>query len=168
MDSFVRDNKTWLYPNGNAPGWGGRMWLYFPDADYRVARDAVARDIEAASCKQVLLAGFSNGASFAAKLYCQGETFGGKLAAVVVDDPVTDAGTRNCSPARTVPVTLYWTGALEGNAVPGWDCRLGDWTCEGGTTLGIRAYAASLGVPVTPSRQTLHEQYFDAPEFSRF
>lgn len=164
----VQHGKTALFPSGNAAGWNGRMWLYFTQAEYTQARDAVAREIDAAACIQVLLAGFSNGAAFAAKLYCQGETFGGRLAALVLDDPVPDAATQRCKPARALPVTLYWTGALESTAKPGWDCKKGDWTCEGGKTLGIQAFAAPLGVPVKPSPQRQHLPHQQAPEFMAF
>lgn len=164
----VVNGRTVLHPEGNARGWNARKWLYFPEAEYIKARDAVAREIEASACKQVLLAGFSNGASFAAKLYCKGETFGGRLAAIVLDDPVTDAGTQSCKPARPLPITLYWTGALEGDAKPGWECKRGDWTCEGGKTVGIAAYAASLGATVKPSPHRQHVPHQQAPEFNAF
>ena len=144
------------------------MWLYFPPAEYQQARDAVSRAIESAGCGQVLLAGFSNGAAFAAKLYCQGETFGGRLARLVIDDPVTDAGTANCLPTKTLPITLYWTGKLEEWAPPGWDCVSGDWTCEGGRTVGIQVYSQRLGVPVTASPNRDHTPYSDPPEFRTF
>lgn len=164
----VQHGKTALYPQGNASGWGGRKWLYFPQGEYVRARDLVAKAIEEASCRQVLLAGFSNGASFAAKLYCQGETFGSRLAAVVLDDPVPDAATRLCKPARGLPVTLYWTGSLDNTAKPGWDCREADWTCEGGTTVGIKAFASALGAAIKPSPLRRHVPYRDAPEFASF
>ena len=87
-----------ISPTGNAEGWGGRQWLYFPDADYEAARTTVAEAV--AGCEQVIVDGFSNGAAFAAKLYCRGETFDGRLVRVVVDDPVVDEGVLGASPTR--------------------------------------------------------------------
>jgi hypothetical protein len=99
-------------------------------------------------------------------LYCQGETFDGRLVRVVIDDPVPDAAVQDCSPDPTVRVTLYWTGALDEQAQPGWDCSEADWTCDGGTTIGIDAYATALGTDVQSSPFDDHQWYTDAPELT--
>lgn len=161
-EPYVNDDITYVFPDGNAEGWGGRQWLYFPDEDYETARQVVAD--ATAGCGAILLGGFSNGAAFAAKLFCRGETFDGRLLGVVVDDPVTDEGVVDCSPVPGIRLTLYWTGALAETAQPGWDCSLGDWTCEGGITIGIEAYAEWLDTDVTDSPFTEHQPYIDAPE----
>jgi hypothetical protein len=155
---------TVIAPTGNADGWGGRQWLYFPAADYEAARRVVADAV--AGCGPIILHGFSNGASFAAALYCHGETFDGRLVRVVVDDPVTDHAVDGCAPDSTVAVTLYATGALERTAPPGWRCAEADWTCEGGETIGIEAWSHALGVPRQQSAHTDHQPYLDAPELS--
>jgi hypothetical protein len=155
---------TVVAPTGNADGWGAKQWLYFPDSEYAAARAVVAASVT--GCRRIILDGFSNGASFAAALYCKGETFDGRLIRVVVDDPVTDHGVDSCAPNAGVALTLYSTGALDGMARPGWKCAEGDWTCEGGETIGIAAYAAALGVPVQRSPFEDHEPYLDAPEAS--
>ena len=89
-ETVVEDGVSVISPDGNAEGWGGRQWLYFPDGEYTAARKVV--EDATAGCDQLIIHGFSNGAAFAAKLYCRGETFGGRLVRVVVDDPVVDAG----------------------------------------------------------------------------
>lgn len=155
-------DATAVVPTGNAEGWGGRQWIYFPDERLAEARDIVAEGID--GCDQVILDGFSNGAAFAAALYCSGEDFGGRLVRVVVDDPVPDHGVDGCSPAPGVEVTLYWTGALADTALPGWDCTEGDWTCAGGETIGIEAYAVALGTEIVESPFDDHQWYVDAPE----
>jgi hypothetical protein len=157
-----------LFPTGNASGWGGRQWLYFPESGYQSARSIVTAAIDSAGCSKVIVGGFSNGGAFAAKLYCRGETFGGRLVRVVVDDPVVDNAVVGCAPAGGVGVTLYWTGALESQAQPGWNCADGDWTCEGGTTIGVEAYASSLGTAVKRSPMGGHSPYTSAPELTRF
>jgi hypothetical protein len=159
---------TTVRPTGNAEGWGGRQWLYFPATKYAAARQVVADAIVSAQCTRVVLHGFSNGAAFAASLYCQGETFDGRLVGVVVDDPVTDHAVEGCAPAPGVPAVLYWTGALEGQAVAGWDCAAADWTCEGGSTIGIASYAAALATTPVASPHTDHQEYTDAPEPARW
>jgi len=159
-------DTTTVSPSGNAEGWGGRQWRYFPDEEYAGARDLVADAVS--GCDRIIVNGFSNGGAFAAKLYCRGERFGGRLVRVVVDDPVVDAGVAECAPAADVEIVLYWTGGLEPTAAPGWDCAEGDWTCEGGTTIGIDAYAAALGTEVKQSRFDDHEWYWDAPEVSQW
>jgi hypothetical protein len=156
------DGVTILAPTGNADGWGAKQWLYFPDDEYEAARGIVADAVE--QCEQVIVNGFSNGAAFAAKLYCRGETFDGRVVGVVVDDPVVDASVEGCAPDPAVTVTLYWTGALDATAQPGWECAEGDWTCEGGTTIGIEAFADAIGVEPLDSPFDAHEWYVDAPE----
>jgi hypothetical protein len=151
-----------IAPTGNADGWGGRQWLYFPDEEYAAARTMVADSVE--ECGQIILDGFSNGAAFAAKLYCRGETFDGRLVRVVVDDPVVDAGVEGCMPDPSVDVVLYWTGGLEATARPGWNCAEGDWTCEGGVTIGIDAFAEALATDVLESPFDEHRWFLDAPE----
>ncbi len=150
-------------PTGNAEGWGGRQWAYDTDERYTAAATVVRTAAE--RCTKVVLHGFSNGGAFAAKLYCRGETLGGRLAGVIVDDPVPDAGVVPCTPAAGVKAALYWTGALT-QAVAGWSCAEQDWTCQGGTTIGIDAYAAALGVPAQPSAQKTHAPDRAAPELT--
>jgi hypothetical protein len=151
-----------LSPRGNAPGWSGYQWLYYPESSYASGAAIVRRAIADNGCTAVVIDGFSNGAAFAAKLACRGETFGGTLVGIVVDDPVPDHGTAGCG--RAVPVALYWTGGLASTAVPGWACAQADWTCEGGETIGIAATSANLGVPVKQSVNTGHAPYANPPE----
>jgi hypothetical protein len=63
-----------------------------------------------------------------------------------------------------VPLTIYWTGALDTPAVAGWSCSAQDWTCEGGTTVGIEAYASNSGGAVKASPHGAHRWFMDAPE----
>jgi hypothetical protein len=161
-DTTTEGDVTVIAPTGNSDGWGAKQWLYFPDDEYRTARQIVVDSID--GCGEVIVNGFSNGASFAASLYCHGETFDGRLVGVVVDDPVTDHAVDGCAPDPAVALTLYATGALEATATPGWSCADGDWTCEGGETIGIEAYAEALGTEARQSPFTEHEWYLDAPE----
>ena len=154
-------------PNGNAEGWGGRQWIYFPEARYIEVRDTIARAIAESGCTRVILHGFSNGGALAAKLYCRAEDFGGKVLGYVIDDPVVDHGTDRCKPAAGKGLRLYWTGGLS-KAEDGWDCKAEDWTCEGGSTIGIDKYAANLGVKPTPSRHTKHAPYDEPPEYGHW
>ncbi len=157
-----------VQPAGNGSGWGGRQWLYFPENRYTEARQVIADAIAREGCDRVVLNGFSNGGAFAAKLYCRGENFDGRLVGVMIDDPVTDNAVTGCHPATGVQAVLYWTGALEGDARPGWQCSKGDWTCEGGSTLGIAAYSTALGIDATPSPNRSHERNTAAPEPTRW
>ncbi|HEX4982734.1 MAG TPA: hypothetical protein VFV63_13600, partial [Ilumatobacteraceae bacterium] len=162
--SSETDGIIQVFPTGNADGWGGRQWLYFPDESFVEARDIVAAAAEAEGCTRFVVDGFSNGAAFAAKLYCRGETFDGRLVGVVIDDPVPDNGVADCMPSAAVAGALYWTGGLDAQAQPGTDCASIDWTCDGGTLIGIEPYAAALGLDVQPSPFSEHEWYLDAPE----
>ena len=75
--STLEDGIATVRPNGNAAGWGKRQWLYFPDDRYDEARAVLETVLDSVGCRSAVIAGFSNGASFAAKLYCRGETFAG-------------------------------------------------------------------------------------------
>lgn len=152
-----------LFPEGNAKGWGnGRRWLYETDSDYAAAKAVVAKALTDSKCTRATFYGFSNGAAFAAKLYCRAESFGITIAGVIIDDPVVDAAVRGCARPPGVKVVLYWTGDID--VPPGWDCRANDWTCEGGSSIGIAAYESALGVQRRPSIHKKHLQYVDPPE----
>jgi hypothetical protein len=162
--TYQSGDVTIVQPNGNASGWGGRQWLYFAPSSYASAVGPIIAAVDAAGCGQVIVNGFSNGGAMAMKLYCSGETFGGRLIGVVVDDPVPDHGADGCARPGGVDLTVYWTGALEYPAQPGWNCAEQDWTCEGGTTVGIGAYAANAGVGAKASPNSSHTWFTNAPE----
>ncbi len=155
---------SYISPTGNEAGWGGRQWLYFPDERYDEAREIVRTAIDDVGCERVVIHGFSNGGAFAAMLACRGESFDGRVAGIVIDDPVPDQGVIPCGRDEATPVALYWTGALDGTAVPGTDCAGIDWTCAGGSLIGIDAYAAALDVEIKQSPQPDHQPFWDAPE----
>lgn len=155
---------TLLFPRGNDDGWGGRQWNYLDAGRYAEAVSVVEASIDDAGCSAVAINGFSNGGAFAAKLYCQGETFGARVVGVVIDDPVPDAATAGCNPGASVEAKLYWTGGLLPTATAGTNCGNIDWTCEGGVIVGIDAFAAAAGLSVTPSPFTDHQPYSNAPE----
>jgi hypothetical protein len=155
---------THLRPSGNAPGWGGRQWLYFPESGYQEVRSLVARAIEESGCGQVIVHGFSNGAAAAAKLFCRTERFRDTVVGYIVDDPVPDLAVEGCRPPPGVKLRVYWTGGLD-NATDGWPCSSRDWTCEGGTTIGIARYTMLLGTTAAPSIHTKHQEYGAPPEY---
>jgi hypothetical protein len=165
-DSTLEGGIATVRPNGNAAGWGKRQWLYFPDDRYDGARTIVEAALDSGGCTTAVISGFSNGGSFAAKLYCRGETFDGRVVGYVIDDPVTDSAVLPCEPAQRVKAALYWTGALAASAPAGAICSAMDWTCEGDASIGIDAYAAGLGLPIQKSPQTEHLPDNDAPELS--
>jgi hypothetical protein len=150
-------------PSGNAPGWGHKQWRYFPDAGYREVRDAVTVALDAGGCAEALVHGFSNGAAAAAKLFCRGESFEGRMRGYIVDDPVPDHGADACTPAPGVRVALYWSGALT-QPVAGWKCATLDWTCEGGSSVGIDAFARSMSTSIQRSPERAHRPYAAPPE----
>jgi hypothetical protein len=159
-----RNGYALVAPTGNADGWGARQWLYFPDDRYTEAVGVVRSAIDSLGCTDVVVHGFSNGAAFAAAMYCHGESFDGRLRGVIVDDPVPDHGTESCAPAAGVQVAVYWTGGLDGQAEPGASCQPIDWTCQGGSLVGIDAYATPLGAPVLRSPNRTHTPMDEPPE----
>jgi hypothetical protein len=152
-----------VMPDGNGElASGGRMWDYDGDDDFAEARQIVEQAVT--TCDAIMLDGFSNGAAFAAALYCSGENFDGRLLRVVIDDPVTDASVVDCAPDPAVAVALYWTGGLI--STPGSDCSGTEYVCLGGTMLGIDAFAEALGVEPIASIYTDHRWHWYAPELA--
>jgi hypothetical protein len=163
-DTTQEGDVTHLRPQGNAPGWGGYQWLYYPDSSYNQVRSIVANAVSSAACGAVIVHGFSNGGAAAAKFYCRGETFGGKVVGYIADDPVPDHAVENCRPAAGTKIRVYWTGGLA-QAVNGYDCVAADWTCEGNTAIGIERYVQLLGTNAARSIHTTHTEYGSPPEY---
>lgn len=163
--SSTAGDVEYLRPGGNASAWGGNEWRYFPDDRYLQVRTTVANSLYAAGCGKAIVQGFSNGAAAAAKLYCRGESFAGRVVGYIVDDPVPDSGVVGCRPPSGIQVRLYWTGGLA-VATEGWPCAQQDWTCEAGRSIGIERYARELGTAVAPSIHTSHAEYTTPPEAS--
>lgn len=162
--SRVDDGLGIIEPSGNAEGWDARQWLYAEDGDFEDARGIVATSVEGTSCTSIVIHGFSNGGAMAAALYCAGEDLDQRVVGYIIDDPVTDLSSADCSPSVGVEAALYWTGALEEAAPAGTDCASLDWTCDGTTVRGIDAFAADLGVNHQASVNDDHAWYEDAPE----
>lgn len=152
-------------PTGNGRAGDGYEWRYDSDGTYEAALASVVGWVDAVGCTQVVLNGFSNGGGFAGALLCRGETLGGRLTGVVIDDPVPDDAVTGCAPGSDIEVALYWTGALE-EAEAGVRCDDIGYTCGGDELLGIDAYAEALGVPAQDSPYDEHRWYRDAPELA--
>lgn len=161
--SSVTGDVEYLRPGGNGTGWGGREWRYFPRDRYEELRNALTSALDASGCGRVVVQGFSNGAAAAAKLYCGGEDFGGRVVGYIADDPVPDAAVTGCKPHAGMNLRLYWTGALS-TATDGWSCATLDWTCEGGKTIGMERYARELGTTGAASIHATHVEYSTPPE----
>lgn len=162
--SAQRGALRYVCPSGNASAWGGRQWRYYPERAYREVRAIVAKSLQDEGCTQAIIHGFSNGATAAAKLFCQGESFEGRVRGYIVDDPVPDHAVDACSPAPSVRVALYWTAGLT-QPIPGWKCSEADWTCQGGSTVGIQAFAAALQTSIQRSPHAQHQPYVRPPEY---
>ena len=160
------DEVAVISPRGNDEAWSGYQWNYLTESDYAEARALVADAFEATGCTRVVVNGFSNGASMAAKLACDPRTADWPVVGYVIDDPVTDDATIGCERTEGGEVALYWTGALGRSASPGTSCADLDWTCEGGTVRGIAAFAADLGAEWQPSIHEDHTWYRAAPELA--
>ena len=165
LPSTVAGDIEYLHPAGNAAGWGGREWRYFPDDRYEQLRASLERTLDAAGCGRAVVQGFSNGGAAAGKLYCRGEDFRGRVIGYLLDDPVPDGGAVSCHARNGVQVKLYWTGSIA-FAADGWDCSERDWTCEGGRTIGIERYARELGTAPAPSIHATHAEYENPPEIA--
>ncbi len=155
-------------PEGTEPGWDGRQWIYAESSSFDEGVGVIADAADAVDCQRIVVHGFSNGASMAAKMYCAGVTLDDRVVGYIVDDPVVDASSTDCQPAEDQDVVLFWTGALADSAPPGTECADIDWTCEGPTVGDVVDYAEGLGTDVVQSVQTDHEPYPDPPQIGQW
>lgn len=104
-------------------------------------------------CGPTLLYGASNGGGFAAKLYCKGEDFDGRVWGVIVDDPVPDAGVVGCSPSPNVQRSMFVHSTeviTEAERFVDNRCSQSPtleftWYCEDDTGFDLAEYEAHIG-----------------------
>jgi hypothetical protein len=149
--TYQSDGTFLIAPNGNAAAGSGRQWIYASPDEFAQASEIVASAITSVGCTQVVVAGFSNGGALAAKLYCRGVTFGGRVVGFIINDPVTDQSIEPCSPSAP-NVVLTQSDELSGYIGAGGPCPSA-WTCEG-SLFSQAVYAARLGL--TPIRHSNH------------
>lgn len=153
-------------PNGN-------FWLYdglhnfqydpTSSTDETYYNDTVASitdAVNAAGCTgSLLLMGQSNGGAMAAKMYCRGYNFNGRLAGLILDDPVPDQAVLNCRPqSLKYKVYLYSDGLTnEANqAAPvGYRCSSmpSGWYCENDTALPRTQFEQAIAITGLRQRQ---------------
>lgn len=173
---------TNVQPNGNIDlgYWStyrrnAYMWMYYddqfdyprssyPQASYEGAKAVVDAALAQRSCGQIVVQGFSNGAAFAAKMYCRGETFGGRVVGYIIDDPVTDKGVDGCAPAPGVQIRLFHSTDLMGTAGSGGPCRPNlTWFCDGNWRYTAAQYDALIGAsnvgPFKPGHYPSKNEY---------
>ena len=127
----------YLHGAGTPPGnydesWGGikylgphsgnneQPWFWLYDGPHNFQNDPgdtnqpynqlvadLTATLDSNDCGPTMLYGASNGGGFAARIYCSGEDFGGRMWGVMVDDPVPDAGVIGCSPSSNVQRTPF-------------------------------------------------------------
>ncbi|MGD9794524.1 MAG: hypothetical protein AB7V43_13690 [Acidimicrobiia bacterium] len=173
---------TNIQPDGNIdlgywPNYkrNAHMWLYYddqfdyprssyPQASYEGAMAVVNDAVSRQSCGQIVVQGFSNGAGFAAKMYCRGETFGGRVVGYIIDDPVTDRGVEGCAPAPGVQIRLFHSDDLMRTAGAGGPCRPDlTWFCDGNWRYTAAQYDALIGAsnvgPFKPGHYPSKNEY---------
>ncbi len=161
-------DRAVVRPEGTEPGWDGRQWIYAEQDSFDDGVEVITAAADAADCQRIVVHGFSNGASMAAKMYCAGVALDGRVVGYIVDDPVVDASSAQCQPADGQELVLFWTGALARSAPPGTVCADIDWTCEGPTVGDVIDYADGLGTEVVDSVETEHEPYPDPPQIGQW
>lgn len=116
--------------------------------------------INSKNCGPTLVRGASNGAAFAAKLYCRGETFENRVWGFFIDDPVMDEGVLNCAPSPNfTKVQFIHSRQLVGDAAatsPNFRCTnvVGQWYCENDKTMTLSQYQNRIG-----RTSVLHREY---------
>lgn len=158
-----RGGLLYLQPHsGNPePPW---FWLY--DGPHNTRRDPGDSDkpyndlvamltetLDAHGCGPTMLYGASNGGGFAARIYCSGEDFDGRLWGVFVDDPVPDAGVVGCSPSPRVERSLFVhstevvteAARFRNNRCSRSPTLQWPWYCQDDTGFDLEEYEAHIG-----------------------
>ncbi len=134
------------------------------DAEYIEHRDSVAAFLDDRGCGPTMVVGGSNGGGFAAKLYCRGEDFGGRVWGYSLKDPVWDHGVLGCTPSSNIShklaVRSIWLKRLAEGTAPEYRCdeisevdvhdqfagENGDWYCEDNRTMSQADWEAATGI----------------------
>jgi pimeloyl-ACP methyl ester carboxylesterase len=140
---YRNDNVWWVQPAGNYWAAGGLSWDYVTASGFVANVANIRAQISAAGCGQVVLVGFSNGGGLASRTLCSGETFGGRLVGVILDDPVVDSAPLGCSNAAGVQVAMLYTSWMAGIGAQGGACDPG-WVCLG-NRMTVTNYASAVG-----------------------
>ncbi len=162
-------------PNEVSPGQRRAFWEYDGPHNYRQTpgtgerdyvehRNSVSAFLDDRGCGPTMVVGGSNGGAFAAKLYCRGEDFGGRVWGYFFKDPVWDHGVLGCTPSSNISHKLavhsVWLKRLAEGTAPGYRCdqisevnvrdqfpgENGDWYCEDNLTLSEAAWEGATGV----------------------
>lgn len=123
------------------------------EAEYQALRSFLANYVSSRSCGPTTVHGGSNGGGLAAKLYCRGEDFGGRVWAYIVDDPVMDRGVVGCSPSPNITRTYFThSDELRDEAADtvlnhGGNCSQAGWGwyCEDNRTMTLQEYNSHIG-----------------------
>ncbi len=134
------------------------------ERDYVEHRDSVAAFLEARDCGPTMVVGGSNGGGFAAKLYCRGEDFGGRVWGYFLKDPIWDHGVLGCTPSANIShkfaVHSVWLKRLAEGTAPEYRCdeisevdvrdqftgENGDWYCEDNRTMSQVDWEQATGI----------------------
>ncbi len=153
-------------PNGN-------FWLYdgphnfqfdpTSSADENYYNDTVTSINNAVNTEgctgAILLMGQSNGGAMAAKMYCRGYDFNGRLTGLILDDPVPDQAVLNCNRQNLkYKIYLYSDGLTnEANQAGGVNYRCSNmpsqWYCENDTALPRTQFEQAIGMVGVRQRQ---------------
>lgn len=151
----------------------GNFWLYdgphngqydptssTDETYYNEAVTTITNAANNAGCTgSILLMGQSNGGAMAAKMYCRGNTLNGRLAGLILDDPVPDQAVLNCAkPALKYRVYLYSDELTnEANQASGVGYRCSSmpsyWYCDNDTALPRTQFEQAIGLTGVRQRQ---------------
>lgn len=125
------------------------------DEHYVALRDFLTEYVDGFDCGPILVWGLSGGAMMAAKLYCKGEDFGGRVWGYYFADPPLDASVVGCTPPDRDDIRTWFVQsqefidfATDYVEIDGGACPVAEWGwyCEDGTALLPEEYYAQLGM----------------------
>lgn len=150
-------SNNWTDFLGNHWGYDGpHNFQYDPDsptdeAAYQGFVSIVRNRITQANCGPTYIEGGSNGGGFLAKMFCDGEDFGGRVWGVYMKDPVMDTGVLNCNPSSNIKKAVVgYSDELEEQKPPAasdnYRCRSTPWQwyCNDDTTMLVGQYTQQI------------------------
>lgn len=134
---------------------GPHDFAYDPDsvsdqAVYDGLVQYISDQLDDRDCGPTFIAGGSNGGAFAAKMYCDGQDFGGRAWGYHIDDPVMDNGVLGCDPSPNIQTVMFThSQEMQEDAAGAVDSRCSNimwqWYCEDDTTMTVEDYQTTTG-----------------------
>lgn len=163
-DTQRQNGLVILRPQGNGADATRSGWAYQTPAEVAEITAILEAAVAAEGCTHVVADGFSNGGGAVGALVCDGYDLGGLLIGAIMNDPVRDEATQECSPPPLQGGLVLSTSFVDQRV--GRVCSDINWTCQSDSDViqTSESYAAAGGFIARPSARSNHNPENNPPE----